>query len=168
MENEKKNSEERAENTKSFDHEDVYEEPTDEELSDAYMHDGWPFKNASEELDSQYEDFMDWKTEHFGNKFYPSSMKVVFNHNRPQLSINLERNYVYHIFECDWGQYLGRTSLFKDFSKTFEENNKLSDGSPRYEIVKAWSKMINPNEEDNAGHTYEVGYILYKEYLEDY
>lgn len=167
MENEKKNSEERKENAKSFDHEDVYEELTDEELSDTYMHDGFPFKDATEELDSQYEDFMQWKDECFRDGFYPSSMKVVFNHNRPQLSINLERNYVYHIFECDWGQYLGRTSLFKDFDKTFGENNKLYDGSPRYEIVKAWSKMINPNEEDNAGHTYEVGYILYKEYLEE-
>lgn len=168
MEDEKKNNEERTENAKSFDHEDVYEEITDKEVSDIYMHDGFPFKDASEELESQYADFMDWKTEYFGNEFYPSSMKVVFNHNRPQLSINLKRNYVYHIFECDWGQYLGRTSLFKDFNKTFEENNKLSDGSPRYEIVKAWSEMINPNEENNAGHTYEVGYILYKEYLEDY
>ena len=168
MEDEKKNSEERTENAKSFDHEDVYEEITDKEVSDIYMHDGFPFKDASEELESQYADFTDWKTEYFGNEFYPSSMKVVFNHNRPQLSINLKRNYVYHIFECDWGQYLGRTSLFKDFNKTFEENNKLSDGSPRYEIVKAWSEMINPNEENNAGHTYEVGYILYKEYLEDY
>lgn len=167
MENEKKNSEERKENAKSFDHEDVYEELTDEELSDTYMHDGFPFKDATEELDSQYEDFMQWKDEYFRDGFYPSSMKVVFNHNRPQLSINLERNYVYHIFECDWGQYLGRTSLFKDFDKTFGENNKLYDGSPRYEIVKAWSEMINPNEEDNAGHTYEVGYILYKEYLEE-
>ena len=168
MKDEKKNSDERAEKTKSFDHEDVSEELTDEELSDSYMHDGIQFRNATEELGSQYEDFMEWKEEYFGNDFYPSSIKVVFNHNRPQLSINLKRNYVYHIFESDWGQYLNKTSLFKDFYESFEKNNKLSDGSPRYEIIKASSEMTNPNDDLGVGHVYEAGYILYKEYLEDY
>ena len=167
MENEKKNSEERKENAKSFDHEDVYEELTDEELSDTYMHDGFPFKDATEELGSQYEDFMQWKDEYFRDGFYPSSIKVVFNHNRPQLSIDLKRNYVYHIFECDWGQYLNKTSLFKDFYELFGENNKLSDGSPRYEIIKAWSEMTNPKDDSGVGRIYEAGYILYKEYLEE-
>ncbi len=92
--------------------------------------------------------------------YYMDNVKVNLFDGEPQVTCDYKRLFVYRVYETDWAPDYGaeKPSLFSEFNAHFGyPNDTLEDGTPRFEIVKIWSRMKNDG--------YEAGYILYREYF---